>query len=167
MMINEISQLRKLISNPTIDLGTELFHFVSELTPIVNVDLLVQKYKNNERLTLLTWRKDEFYSGWHFPGGVVRYKEALTSRVSEVAKIELGTSVTLMEGPVEVNEHISTSRNIRGHFISLLFRCTLNSEPDIRLKFSQENNLENGVWQYHSRKPENLIIQQNVYSKFF
>ena len=45
----------------------DLFVFVSRLTPLVNVDLLIQDPHHG---TLLTWRHDETYGpGWHVPGG--------------------------------------------------------------------------------------------------
>jgi colanic acid biosynthesis protein WcaH len=55
-------------------LPQELFYFVSQLTPMVNVDLLI---KNQKGQTLLTWRDDQFYgSAWHIPGGIIRFKES-------------------------------------------------------------------------------------------
>ena len=33
---------------------------------MVNVDLLI---RNDRRETLLTWRQDELYRGWHIPAG--------------------------------------------------------------------------------------------------
>lgn len=163
----QIDWLRKSFLNSSNELGTKRFHLVSGITPIVNVDLLIQKFEKQKRYTLLTWRQDEFYSGWHIPGGVIRYKEKMKERVSEVAILELGTSIAESEGPIEIHEHINNSRKVRGHFISLLFRCTLNSEPNKNLMHLPEKILRNGVWMYHSKKPSDLIVQQNVYSKYF
>ena len=55
-----------------------------ELTPLVNVDLLI---KDSGR-TLLTWRDDEFYGpGWHIPGGILGFKERALDRLAKVAEL--------------------------------------------------------------------------------
>ena len=71
---------------PAAGLPEELFLLVSRLTPLVNVDLLVQ----DEGLgTLLTWRADEFYGpGWHVPGGIIRYKETAEDCIRATAERE-------------------------------------------------------------------------------
>src|SRR5258705_8683005 len=54
-------------------LPEELFLFISRITPLINVDLLIQDYGKG---TLLTWRSDRFFGpGWHVPGGIIRHKE--------------------------------------------------------------------------------------------
>ncbi|MDP2923379.1 MAG: NUDIX hydrolase, partial [Candidatus Omnitrophota bacterium] len=68
----KIDLLESLIKNPSERLPEDIFLFVSRITPIINVDLLI---KNKQNHTLLTWRDDGFYPpGWHIPGGIVRYK---------------------------------------------------------------------------------------------
>lgn len=78
-----IDILESYIQNPANGLPKELFLFVSRITPLINVDLLI---KNEHGHTLLTWRNDAYYHGWHVPGGVIRYKEAIAERVKAVAK---------------------------------------------------------------------------------
>ena len=64
---NAFDTISRHIVDARVDLGRDIFHFVSSLTPIVNVDLLI---KNEFGETILTWRSDEFYGpGWHLPGG--------------------------------------------------------------------------------------------------
>ena len=59
------------------------FLLVSQLTPLVNVELLID---DKEKGSLLTWRHDEFYGpGWHLPGGIVRFKELASTRIKKVA----------------------------------------------------------------------------------
>src|SRR5438105_4861558 len=49
-------------------LPPEVFLFLSRVTPLLNVDLLIQDDRGR---TLLTWRDDEFFgAGWHVPGGI-------------------------------------------------------------------------------------------------
>ena len=46
------------VDDPRVGLGEEIFEFVSSLTPMVNVDLLVRDPKLG---TLLAWLSDKFY----------------------------------------------------------------------------------------------------------
>ena len=52
-----IDKLESSIQNPSKGLPEEVFLFVSRVTPLINVDLLI---KNERNQTLLTWRADNF-----------------------------------------------------------------------------------------------------------
>ena len=89
-----ISSISKTIKNPTVGLPDEIFYFVSSITPLVCVDLLIKEEKG----ILLTWRQDEFYGpGWHLPGGVMRFKEKAHLRIIKTAKKELGFLLRLSQ----------------------------------------------------------------------
>ena len=65
-----ISVLDESVDNPEVGLPEELFRFVSRLTVMVNIDLLVKDELNR---VLLSWRDTEFSgAGWHVPGGIIR-----------------------------------------------------------------------------------------------
>lgn len=146
--------IRKEIGDPKKGLGHEIFHFVSSLTPIINVDLLIIN-KLNEKL--LTWREDEFYGpGWHLPGGVVRFKEDPSSRILKVAASELGCIVHPDVAPITVRSQIAADRDIRGHFLSLLYSCSLKTEPLLSLKALTSKPV-NGKWMWFKKAPPNLI----------
>ena len=51
-------EVEQFIDDPKEGLTEEIFYFISKLTPLVNVDLLI---KNELNETLLTWRDDKFY----------------------------------------------------------------------------------------------------------
>ena len=54
---------------PRNGLPEDLFLFVSSLTPLVNVDLLI---RDDAGRMLLGWRHDAFYGpGWHVPGSFI------------------------------------------------------------------------------------------------
>ncbi|HLP98582.1 MAG TPA: hypothetical protein VK149_09065 [Sideroxyarcus sp.] len=158
-----IDALESQLADPAQGLPEELFLFVSRLTPIVNVDLLL---KNSENETLLTWREDQFYGPcWHVPGGIIRFKETAAKRIHAVAEAELGASVEFEQTPLAINELMARGRNTRGHFISLLYDCRLTSPLDPARAYAS-GAIRHGEWAWHATCPENLIPSQGVYKKF-
>ena len=111
-------------------LPDHLFKYVSSITPLVNIDILLIN-QNNE--FMLTWRDDGIYGpGWHVPGGIVRFKESVHRRISEVCRIELNINNYTDLQLVQVNQIMNPDRDFRGHFISFLFsaRVDLQSSPE-------------------------------------
>jgi len=124
-----------------------------------------EMYIDAARRTLLTWRSDKHYgSGWHIPGGIVRYKEPAHDRIREVARLELGASIEFDSSPVAVMESIARERN-RGHFISLLYRCRLTSEPDLQRR-ANTHPPQPGKWRWHDGAPPDLLEVHNIYKSF-
>jgi len=163
----EISfELTRAVPDASFGLGEQLFHAISRLTPIINVDLLVQKNLEGKRYTLLSWRKDNFYVGWHFPGGIVRFKEKLTDRILKVTKEELSSVAVHIRGPITINEITNPERDVRGHFISLLYSVGLKHYPDIDVSGSDET-LPPGTLRWFESSPHNLLKQHNMYRGFF
>ena len=78
-----INEIEKYLSDPSKGLPENLFLFISRVTPLINVDLLI---KNERNQTLLIWRKSgQLYNeGWHVPGGIIRFKERINTRILEV-----------------------------------------------------------------------------------
>lgn len=116
---NRLNDVMRTIPDPRIGLSDEVLNFVYRITPMINVDLLI---KDRDGSTLLSWRDDQYGSGWHIPGGIVRYRETLENRISEVARIELGTAVKAEPQPCDIAQF---PNGPRGHFISLLYQCKL------------------------------------------
>jgi len=162
MNIHEaIEFLDKQISDPSSGLPEELFLFISRLTPMVNVDLLI---KDENGRTLLSWRDDSFAgAGWHLPGGIVRFKEKLKERVLKVAETEIGTVVEFDPVPVTINQVIC-KHDTRGHFISILYKCFLSN------KFIPMNtgltNTDKGYLMWHDSCPENMVEVHEMYRKY-
>ena len=157
-----INLLESLIKNPSKGLSEDIFLFISRITPLINVDLLI---KNEKKQTLLTWRDDGYYGpGWHVPGGIIRYKEKVSDRINAVAGKELGARVDFKKKPLAVNE-IICSRRTRGHFISLLYQCKLISPLNESLKFKKRNP-KPGQWAWHNKCPDNIISVHKIYQKF-
>jgi len=162
-MDSSIDLLRSVVKDSRIGLPEEVFLFISELTPLVNVDLLV---KNDQHRTLLTWREDGFYApGWHLPGGIIRFKETAVDRVRAVARSELGAEVEFDLTPLTVREVIQSTRNVRGHLISLLFRCSLLTPPDEELRF-ESGRPKPGEWSWHSTCPPDILEAHRAYASY-
>ncbi len=154
-----IAFLDRQVPNPTAGLPEELFLFASRITPLVNVDLLVRDARGR---TLLAWRDDCFNGqGWHIPGGIVRFKETLATRLQKVAEQELGTRVEFEPTPVAMHEIMHPTRATRGHFLSLLYRCRVPAgyAPD-NAKHPEGTA---GYLRWHDGCPENLIAVHEVY----
>lgn len=159
-----IASLESYIADPKKGLPEEVFLLVSRLTPLVNVDLLIQ---NEKKETLMTWRSDGFGpSGWHLPGGIIRFKETLDYRLRAVAQKELGVEIEFDPVPLCMNEsHVPTREN-RSHFISFLYRCRLLRVPAESLRY-QGGALVPGVWAWHLNCPENLLpVHRRLYKDF-
>ena len=149
--------------DPRRGLPEEVFLFVSRLTPLVNVDLLI---RNAAGQTLLTWRSDRFHGpGWHVPGGIVRFQERTEDRIRAVAALELGTTVEFGPAPAFVQQSIAPDRRERGHLISLLYMCKLCGEPDPVRQFVAPVP-QPGQWAWHDRAPVDLIPEQTAYAAY-
>lgn len=156
-----IEILEKAIKNPKLGLPEEIFLFISRVTPMVNIDLLVKDEKDR---TLLAWRNDLVCgSGWHIPGGIVRFKERLIDRVKKVAEIEIGVPIRFEPVPIAINEIILPQRT-RGHFISFLYKGFLPGT------FVPSNDgfkkHDSGYLKWHSKCPKDLIKVHEIYRKY-
>jgi colanic acid biosynthesis protein WcaH len=155
--------LEAATADPRRGLPDEVFRFVSRVTPLVNVDLLIQDERSR---TLLTWRDDEFYGpGWHVPGGIIRYKESAADRIIACARVELGADVSSEAAPLLLSEGFR-DEDTRGHHISLLFRCRLLSPPD-EARHAVSDPPSAGQWRWHDRAPDDLLAEQRLYARFF
>jgi colanic acid biosynthesis protein WcaH len=157
-----VEALEDEVGDPRLGLPAAVFRFVSRMTPLVNVDLLIQDGRSG---TLLTWRDDEFYGpGWHVPGGIIRYKESAADRIRACGREELGADISADPAPVLVFESVREP-DTRGHHISLLFRCRLLSPPDAARRATSDSP-SSGQWRWHRRCPSDLIEAQRAYAPF-
>ncbi len=157
-----IDDLNLLVRDPRKGLDQQLFFLISRLTPMVNVDLLI----NDALGTLLVWREDQFYRGWHIPGGIIRFKELAKDRIREVARLELDVAVGHDAEPIAVNQKINTERDVRGHFIALLYRCFLLGPLPEERRCLDLHRPAPGQWAWHALPPDTLLPQHQVYRAF-
>lgn len=148
--------------NPSNGIGKQAFSLISQMTPIVNVDLLIRDMNNR---VLVSWRDDLVCgNGWHLPGGVVRFKESLEERVHKTALSELGTDVEIIGKVKEINE-IILEQEERGHFISFLYECKAINELQVSQNKTQHNNGD--LHWYDCSKDLPLVKGQlDIYSKY-
>lgn len=159
---SHITALEAAIGDARRGLPENVFRFVSRLTPLVNVDLLI---KDDRSRTLFTWRDDEFFGpGWHIPGGIIRYKESAAERIRCCAREELGADISPEPAPLSVFEDIA-GQDTRGHHISLLYRCRLVGPPDEGRRAGEPPR--HGQWRWHAGVPHDLIEEQRPYARFF
>lgn len=157
-----IAVLTEQVPNPSEGLPDELFYYVSRITPLVNVDLLI---KDENGRTLLSWRDDQYCGkGWHVPGGIVRFKETLETRVKKVAETEIGVNISFDTIPVAVNQFIYPDRDIRSHFISILYKCFLSGAFVPQNKGLSHG--DRGYLMWHDSCPVNLIEVHKIYRKY-
>ena len=157
-----IGILQSKVSNPSEGLPDEIFYYISKTTPLLNVDLLI-KHENEQ--TLLSWRNDQYTgSGWHVPGGIVRFKETMEDRIKKVAETEIGTLVDFDPTPIAINQIIHPERETRGHFISILFNCSISN--DFILNNDELCNTDQGYLMWHDTCPNDLLNFHKIYSDF-
>jgi len=161
-LVQAIQVLTDHVPKPETGLPDEVFDYISQTTPLVNVDLLIKD--ENER-TLLAWRDDPYCGqGWHVPGGIVRLKESLQDRVIKVAENEIGTTVTFEPVPMAIHQFIHPERAVRSHFISILFKCFLPG------KYVPENKgltpRKPGYLMWHERCPHELLKFHEIYRSY-
>ena len=115
---------------------------------------------------MLTWRDDRFYGpAWHIPGGIIRFKEKIEYRIEQVAQLELGATVKYSSEPIHIRGLINNERDIRGHFISMLYLCELKSDPEVG-KAYKIGEPKQGEWAWHDKAPINLLKVHESFRKF-
>jgi len=160
-LLQAIEKIDTDANNPQQGLPQDVFYLVSRLTPLVNVDLLITDPTNR---VLLAWRNDQFAGeGWHIPGGIVRYKETLEQRIQKVALTEIGREVEYDLTPIKITE-IHRPHATRGHFISFLYKCSINESFTPNNQNVKPN--ESGYLKWHQPCPDNLIDVHELYRPY-
>lgn len=161
-IIDAIAILDKCVLNPSKGLPNEIFFYISRTTPLINIDLLI---KDELGRTLLSWRDDPLAGkGWHLPGGIVRFKETLETRIKKVAETEIGTLMNFDFNPLAINQIIHKEYKNRAHFISILYKCSLSTS--FVPKNKGLSNTDSGYLKWHSSCPNNLLKFQEFYKKY-
>jgi colanic acid biosynthesis protein WcaH len=108
----------------------------------------------------LTWRSGRFYGpGRHVPDGIIRLRVMAAERIRIVARREFSADGAFEPSLLLVRESIHPDRRDRGHFISLLYKCPLSTDPEGRQRLTPEAPRPN-QWLWHDRCLDNLIREQ-------
>jgi len=134
--LKQLVSLLKKIDKPHEGLPQPVFDALVKIVPFAACELAVV---NDKGEFLLTWREDEWYKGWHFPGGLFRFRESFKERIKQVARKELGVNITKYKF-LFVKD---CSQSQRGHVVSLVYRCEAAKIP------------KRG--QFFSKMPKNII----------
>lgn len=137
-----ISLLKK-IDNPHEGLPQPVFDALCGMVPFVACELVIVDKKG----ILLTWRNDKWWRGWHFPGGLFRFRESFEERIKKVARKELGVNIKSFK-LLFVKD---CSQGARGHVVSLVFRCETVMTP------------KHG--KYFQKMPKNIIEEHREFWK--
>lgn len=148
--------------NPEDGLPEDVFLFVSRITPLVNVDLLV---RDDAGRILLSWRDDPYEGrGWHVPGGIVRVKERFEDRIQKTALQELGCSVFYKKEPLEIVPIIKKDASVRCHFITFVYDCRIPEKEHIGISNAAG---EAGYLKWHDSYPQDMLRVHSFYRKYF
>ena len=114
--IDQLAVLLKKIDNPRGGLPQPVFDALCGVVPFVACELAIMNKKGE---LLLAWREDQWWKGWHFPGGLMRHRETFDERIKATALREVGIDVKKHSFLFPINYHDS----VRGHVVSLIFLC--------------------------------------------
>lgn len=158
-----LRQVSQQIEAPEKGLPEEVFLFATEITPMVNVDLLI---RDEEGKILLSWRDDRFYGkGWHIPGGILRLKESFEERIQKTALNEIGYQVYSSDQPLEIVPIVVREMKTRGHFITFVYECRL--PEGVQINNGAKTEADAGYLAWHKKCPENILDVHKFYKKYF
>ncbi len=121
--MKQLVELLKKIDNPGDGLPQPIFDEMVKIVPFVACELV---FKSRDGRLLLKWRDDEWWKGWHFPGGLLRFDESFDKRIQYVAEQEVGVKVANFKFLFVEN----CNHAVRGHVVSLVFLCETETEPE-------------------------------------
>jgi colanic acid biosynthesis protein WcaH len=150
--LKQLTVLLRKIDNPRLGLPQAVFDELVKIVPFVACELIIVGKKG----ILLTWREDNWWRGWHFPGGLLRYKESFAKRIRKTAWEELGIRIKKYRFLFPANYPNSP----RNHGVSLIFLCTTDMPPKDGKFFKKMPrdiiNEHKKLWNKIIRKIENL-----------
>lgn len=118
----QLVKLLKKVKNPNRGLPEPLFLALSKIVPFASCEMAIV---NEKKELLMAWRDDEWWTGWHFPGGVMRYGESFEMSLQNTARRELGIKLKSYKFLFPVNY----TNSERGHTVSFIFLCTTGQKP--------------------------------------
>ena len=150
-----LTEIAGRIPEPRLGLPDEVLAFAMYIVPMINVDLVTFDAAGR---TLLAWREDEYGTGWHVPGSIIRGEESIEQRILETARTELGVDVETEPAPSAIVQ----LSGARGTFISLAFRARptgrFEREPGSEMETAADGGLS-----WFDQPPTQLYPTHDVY----
>ena len=144
-------------------LPQHLFNYVSSIVPMINIDIILIEKASN--YFALVWRDDGLYGpGWHIPGGIIRFKEGAKQRIIKTIISEIGVKPPESFQLLEINEIMNHTRDVRGHFISMLYKGIVE-QRNIPKYHGNKSTLVNKCVYWFDHFPEDVISQHKRYRK--
>lgn len=120
--LRDLNNIISEIKHPEKGLEQEVFEALCPITTHVACEMVVANQRGE---ILLTYRRDSFWQGWHFPGGLLRFKESFFNRIKITAREELGVKLLSAKFLFPLN-YINSAR---GHDVSFVFLCQIKGKP--------------------------------------
>jgi len=114
-----------LIQNPAQGIGTDLFEAIITRVPQPCVEALVVDNLYNPQRIYLTWREDQHYYGWHFPGTFIRFGESFEDAIRRVVQREVNAGVYAFRSA----DYEYSLVDSRGHTVGTVWIVEPDGEP--------------------------------------
>lgn len=118
----EIKELVRLLQKIKSPFPYPIFIALCKKIAMVAVDVAVMPDKNR---VLLTYRKDDFYDGWHIPGSIMRHGEEPIDVFKRVCREELFLKINKPRFVGCFNNY-----DVRGHAFTLLYIMRPTKKPE-------------------------------------
>lgn len=104
-------------------LSNDMFNAWCVNFTVACVEIALIRDSANGREIFLTYRRDEFYDGWHIPGAVIQAGEKVEDVINRVARDELGGAQFTPQffSWFEYLKGTRVGESARGNAISLIF----------------------------------------------
>lgn len=128
----ELRTLKRLLAKtPAIPhIPEELFIPIMRKNVPVTIDLAIARGKK----ILLTYRRDAYFTGWHFPGSFMAPGETAAEAVKRTARVEAGLNIR----NAKLLGVTNCVHGRRFHFVSFFFLSTAADRPTDGKWFSKQ-----------------------------
>ncbi len=129
----------------------QVFYEISQLTRLTAVEVLITQ---DGKDFLLTERRDDYWDGWHIPGGFIGYTENAEQACNRIAQKEINVKVRLQN----IREIYFWEKHPYGNPISLVCVCTAVSDLEKRT---------DGTFYTSDTKPKDIIFPHILFIENF
>ncbi|MFA5878100.1 MAG: NUDIX domain-containing protein [Candidatus Staskawiczbacteria bacterium] len=141
------------IVDSTQPLGTELFNALARITVSVAVEAVCLRYNSEKKkvevyLIQRSPNDTAYPHEWHCPGSVMRPGESFKDVLGRLAEGEFGANLVSPRFVANINPSASEPE-ARGHFLSIVYLCTLEEKKALRGKWFSTDQLPEQTVEHH------------------